>query len=126
MVFFKKSESKMKSYDGAIGKFEYDPKEFKLAGGKHYAMLLYVGKETDGSKIKIPEGIKDCSRMFEYTDITVPPVIPDGVEVVDRMFEGTFIKTRPVFPESVKSSDDVFKGCTYLEEEKEAEDPEKE
>ena len=107
--------SKMKKYDGAIGKFEYDPKQFKLAGTKMFANLFYIGHETDGSRIQIPEGITDCSRMFEYTQIETPPVIPEGVKICDRMFEGSTIKTQPVFPASVESKVDATKNCYYME-----------
>ena len=106
-----------KKYDGVIGKFEYDPKEFRLAGTEMFANLFYVGKETDGSKIKIPEGIIDCSRMFEFSSITTPPVIPEGVKICDRMFDGSQIQEPPVFPDSVESiSNAAFCNCTSLTE----------
>ena len=103
-----------KKYDGVIGKFEYDPKECRLAGTEMLANLFYVGKETDGSKIKIPEGIIDCSRMFEFSSITTPPVIPEGVKICDRMFDGSQIQEPPVFPDSVESKVDATKNCYYM------------
>lgn len=76
--------SRMKKYDGVIGKFEYDSKQFRLAGGKEFAILFYIGMETD------------------------------GVKICDRMFEGSWIKEPPVFPDSVVSKVDALKNCYYM------------
>ncbi len=65
----------MQHYEGEFGIFDYDDTEFKVVSGDEAldyvcedigkdSILYYIGKETDGSKIKIPEGIKDCSGMF--------------------------------------------------------------
>ena len=127
--------SKMKKYDGAIGTFTYDPEQFKIYGGKNFAYLRYIGKETDGTKITIPEGITNCSRMFESSDIEIPPIIPDGVKICDRMFDLSKITEPPVFPDSVESKVDATKNCWYMrgydgpmpnDAEIELEEPEKE
>ena len=133
-----------KKYDGAIGSFTYDPGMFKLIGGKQLARLVYTGKETDGSKITIPEGVKDCSRMFQNTKIVTPPVIPEGVMncesmfehclnlekppvipegVVncDRMFAGSMIQEKAVFPDSVQTARNAFKSCPMIPKEERGE-----
>lgn len=125
----------MKKYDGAIGKFEYDPKQFQILGDKQHAILRYVGKETRGENIQIPEGITDCTRMFEGSDIETPPVIPESVKVCDRMFDLSKIKEPPVFPAGVTSKTDATKNCWYMkgydgpmpnDEQVELEEPDKE
>ena len=47
-------------YSGAFGDFDYNDEEFAV----HGSSLLYIGKELDGSKIKIPKGVKNCTNMF--------------------------------------------------------------
>ena len=87
----------IKQYKGDLGNFEYDDREFKLKGG----CLRYIGTETDGSKIKIPAGITNCSYMFygctklNYikclaTDISANNCIDYWVDGVSST--GTFIK----------------------------------
>ena len=65
----------LKYYKGPLGNFEYDDVEFRVFT---YGVIKYIGKETDGTKIKIPEGILDCSYMFETCNLITPPVIPAG------------------------------------------------
>ena len=96
----------MQHYEGKLGVFDYDDNEFKLehVPGKDESemCLRYIGEEIDGSKIKIPEGIKVCNYMFMDSPIETPPVIPDGVTDCEGMFYGCkALKEPPVIPNSV-------------------------
>ena len=142
-------------YDGELGKFEYDDEEFEIYrddDGLAYELesyypyyenrdrLTYIGSETDGSKIRIPEGVEDCDSMFEgCTSLETPPVIPksvkscfymfvgckslkeapiipNGVKNCRGMFCGTSLETPPVIPEGVENCDSMFNYCTSLKE----------
>lgn len=104
------SQGRIVHYDGPLGTFDYNDKEFRIetlpeslgadANGQKLSdlpvvRLRYIGGETgvapmcensmglpviDGSAIQIPEGIKNCDFMFADTDIGSMPKIPDGVE----------------------------------------------
>ena len=128
----------IKNHKGKLGKFSYDDTEFviKRAPELH---LRYKGEETDGSKIKIPEGIVDCNHMFfDNKLLETPPIIPEGVKNCKYMFaycenlikapeipEGvencgsmfgcTNLKTPPIIPEGVKDCECMFYNCTNLE-----------
>jgi len=104
----------IKKYHGYLGNFQYDNREFKLVGGYNAQSLVYIGKETDGSKIKIPEGITSCNAMFYNCDITIPPVIPTGVVDCNFMFQHSRITEPPFIPYSVGSCDYMFEGCQHL------------
>ena len=128
----------MVHYKGDIGEFDYDDTEFIIydkgaAEARHNMIvyndydysgitfkerLYYIGKETDGSKIKIPDGIFDCSEMFEGDYILKkPPVIPKGVVNCNNMFKGCkLLEKAPVIPESVENCKDMFWGCESLKE----------
>ena len=123
----------MKHYEGKLGVFDYDDDEFELgrirqdAAGVHANIpevvsfgkeefLLYKGKETDGSKVHIPEGIIDCNHMFLYGHLETAPDIPNGVKYCDFMFEDCkSLKTAPDIPGSVNNCTCMFEGCTSLE-----------
>ena len=67
-----------------LGEFYYNPDEFKIC---HSDYLKYVGSETDGSKIKIPQGIKSCNSMFDGCEnLITAPSIPEGVKNCNHMF----------------------------------------
>lgn len=84
-------------YDGPLGIFDYDNKEFMVINGDDsYSLygghlpsgeyLIYIGTEIDGSKIVIPDGVLDVSYMFCEEELTpnrgkmeIPPRIPDSV-----------------------------------------------
>lgn len=114
----------IRHYKGPLGVFDYDDTEFKLERfiewNEDYEQedvfcLRYIGKETDGSKIKIPEGIKFCTRMFMNSPIETPPVIPDGVIDCDGMFDGCeALKEPPVIPDSVINCNEMFRWCSSL------------
>jgi len=102
----------LKKYKGFLGNFWYDDTEFKHICGN----FQYIGTETDGSKIKIPKGIKDCTCMFANSDITTPPVIPEGVIDCRHMFHNCRLLTKaPVIPEGVTDYRHMFDGCKSLQ-----------
>ena len=107
----KSSSEYIQHYSGELGEFDYDIREFKLDG-----FLYYIGTETDGSKIKIPTGIKICRGMFfGYKSLTKAPEIPNSVKDCGHMFDYCkSLKTPPVIPDSVKGCDSMFAGCTSL------------
>ena len=73
-------------YKGGLGDFTYNPNEFQIeqinvepdgygnAGGP-MPILKYIGRETDGDKIKIPDGVASLTLTFADTHITSAPVI---------------------------------------------------
>ena len=48
-----------------FGKFDYDPSQFSLVKDKdsNEEFLRYIGTETDGEKIKIPEGVSSGQSL---------------------------------------------------------------
>lgn len=115
-------------YEGTLGSFDYDPKQFELhivevpetqdfpAG--QYETLRYIGNETNGNKIHIPEGITNTSMMFMNSDITCMPKIPEGVEHADSMFSGceSLKVVNHELPKSLENANFMFFGCKGLEQ----------
>ena len=70
----------IKKYNGILGSFEYEDTEFKIIEKDEEICLHYIGKEPDGDKIKIPEGIVDCNHMFfDCSILKKAPIIPESV-----------------------------------------------
>lgn len=107
----------MQHYEGVLGRFDYDDELWKiipdvdLMDYKHElpGMLIdslderefkgdcpmyigdslkYIGNETDGSKIKIPRGIKSTFLMFKDSGIETLPELPRSVESAVAMYWG--------------------------------------
>jgi len=70
-------------YNGKLGSFDYDMSQFRIFKGKSEEFLGYIGKETDGSKIQIPEGISNCHRMFWARPLTTMPQFPESAKSSD-------------------------------------------
>ena len=120
----------MMHYSGVLGMFDYDPKEFNLrlvcTEGKtpddpefaEFPILAYVGKETDGSKIKIPEGLVDGSMMFaENKDLKSIPELPSSMKIGFAMFRNCENATRmenPVLPDGFRDGQFMFSDCKNL------------
>ena len=103
----------LKKYEGILGNFQYDDTEFQL---KSNSYLRYIGTETDGSKIKIPAGVTNCSYMFQdCSSLLKAPEIPTGVTNCFAMFYGcrSLIEASEI-PTEVKSCGYMFKGCSSL------------
>lgn len=116
----------IKHYEGKLGVFDYNDKEFSIGAAigdddDDIPYLYYTGSKTDGSKIKIPEGIISCDFMFSYyyekeSSIVTPPVIPKGVISCRCMFQYCEdLIQAPEIPEGVKDCSEMFEGCESLE-----------
>ena len=72
---------KMKHYEGVLGNFDYDAAQFKVTREprSNSEYLKYIGKENDGSRIVIPNGVVDAYRMFDGSSINSMPEIPLGI-----------------------------------------------
>lgn len=127
----------IKHYEGEIGNFDYDDEEFRLGlfdfknifgeisefvekcviSEKHTKPnLLYIGKETDGNKIAIPEGVSDLAFTFAESNIKTPPKIPTSVESIYNAFRDCEKLTKtPYIPLSVEFCSSAFQGCKSLE-----------
>lgn len=115
-------------YKGGLGDFKYNPNEYQIeqvmvepdkygnAGGP-MPILKYIGSETDGNKIKIPEGVASLTLTFADTDITSAPKIPSSVESTSYMFSNceNLIDADIKIPNKVRSSAAMFAGCNSLE-----------
>ena len=83
------------NHGGKRQTFLYDASEFEVVEVQResgdttpYKTLKYVGGETDGSKIKIPNGVKTCDFMFDGINLNDAPIIPNSVEDTEGMFNG--------------------------------------
>lgn len=127
-------EDGMMHHSSTLGDFVYDPAEFEVQrvevpkqvdnhgltedmkhDGYMY-VLRYIGTETDGSKIHVPEGLKDMSLTFNGTDIKSTPKIPSSVEFMYGSFASCHqLETADMLiPPSVKSSEFAFADCVNL------------
>lgn len=97
----------IKSHNGRLGEFEYDDTQFSIADEER-SSLIYIGEETDGSKIEIPRGVVDLTNTFASSNITSPPRIPYGVKVMKSTFVNTEITEMPDIPDTVKILDGAF------------------
>lgn len=102
-------------FEGELGTFDYDDTQFAVNEEKN--RLYYIGREADGSKIKIPDGITDCNGMFYGCDwLETSPEIPSGVANCCSMFWGCdLLETPPVIPDSVENCSNMFCNCTSIE-----------
>lgn len=111
--------SQEKKYKGPLGEFVYNSEDFELMyrytplGG--FEVLKYRGPETEGDKIRIPNGIVDCSYMFEKLSVKTPPVIPVSVRTTNYMFKDCVSLVRgALLPYGTKSSSFMYQGCRSL------------
>ncbi len=104
----------LKFYDGPAGQFNYDDTQFTVSSEN--GLLRYIGSETRGENINIPQGIKNISGMFENSILVTPPVIPNGVENMVRTFAGCRqLQHYPNMPGTVVSAYEAFAGSTFDE-----------
>ena len=127
-------EDGMMHHSSSLGNFTYDPSEFEVQrvnvskqvdnngltedmphNGYMY-VLRYIGHETDGSKIHVPEGLEDMSLTFTGTDIKSAPKIPSSVTSIYGAFASCHnLETADItIPPSVKAGEFAFCDCTNL------------
>ena len=116
-----------KHYEGVLGSFDYDDREFQLrqavdpSKGESeqgdFMFLAYIGKETKGKNIMIPQGLENTSFMFADTKLESASVIPDGVKRADCMFMDchNLKEAKLDLPSSLESSAYMFANCEHLE-----------
>ena len=105
---------KMKHYEGVLGNFDYDVAQFKVTREprSNSEYLKYIGKENDGSRIVIPNGVVDAYRMFDGSSINSMPEIPASVKYGAKMFRKcTNLNKVDTFPENIVNWKDMFEGC---------------
>ena len=103
----------MKHYEGSLGKFDYDEKQFRVDD----RVLHYIGKETDGSKVIIPIGLNSLAWTFAKSNLVTPPVMPDGVTNCYNAFrECKQLLKAPNIPASVTECTFMFYNCFRLKE----------
>lgn len=134
-------------YEGYLGSFDYNTRDFEIAyyetevnGNKiSVPTLHYIGDEgvgvmgasgkvgiTDGSKIKIPEGLKNADYMFAGNqNITSMPELPDSIESAHGMFMDCTGMTKACgaaldadgnikMPSKLKDISWMFAGCSQM------------
>lgn len=127
-----KPESNTVDYEGPLGKFTYDKTQFTIDTkeieacddiyyGTHYDSLSiprlhYIGSETDGNKIKIPEGVKSGDFMFDGSNITSTPRLPESLENTNSMFKDCkhLRNAFSAIPKNVGSTSYMYDGCSNL------------
>lgn len=98
-------------YEGELGSFTYDPKEWALA-------IKEVKDDASGVTTTIPvlryiaeDNSKDKGDQVYGGNIT----IPDGLKSLDYSFENNkALETIPAIPDSVESAHAAFKNCTKV------------
>ena len=114
------------AYDGVLGHFTFDDRQFVLAKLERPAdeygpaneqhILKYIGEETDGKKIEIPEGLRDLTMTFAGTNIESAPRIPQGVEYGNCAFMDCHnLKDAKIeLPSTMKNTACMFANCENL------------
>ena len=111
--------SEIKHYSGRLGEFDYDTGEFEIwsrpAGNTYIDVFRYRGRETDGSKIKIPDGVVDLSYCFEGCRIVTPPAIPVSVRIMQYTFQNCVALTSGAsLPDGVLRIGFMYQNCRNL------------
>lgn len=123
-------ENGMVHCDGCLGTFTYDPKEFEIQkinvpntiqdetlshDGEMY-VLRYIGSETDGAKIHVPEGITSMDLMFANTNLKSAPEIPMGVTSMFATFAScpNLESANVTIPPTVEFAEFMFTDCKNL------------
>lgn len=108
-----------KHYKGRLGDFWYDPEQWvilmKYTEVGAFDILQYCGRESDGDKIVIPEGVVNTSYMFSHKSLTKCPKIPMGVHTADYMFEeNPSLVLGAALPYQLRSASFMYKNCRSL------------
>lgn len=118
--------SNLRHHESFIGTFDYDPKQFEVqyvdmkpsqyGNGGSFPVLRYIGKETDGHKIQIPEGVENGAFMFYQTKVESVPKLPNSLTNGYSMFmECHSLKDgRTTFPPRMTEADFMFANCENM------------
>lgn len=125
-VCWSDDDDKTRHYDGPLGQFDFDPKEFDLAkvhvpeneygAAKDVIVLRYKGTETDGRNIHVPEGITDVSYMFMGSDIESTPRLPSSVKMATQTYMSCSNLKEAIspLPEGLEDTSFMFADCPRL------------
>ena len=101
----------------SLGCFSYDDSQFKFGITNGFRHLVYIGTETDGSKITIPEGILSINYMFRKSKITSLPRIPDSVTTATEAFSKCRRLTAAILKaKNLRHANGIFSECISLEQ----------
>lgn len=114
-------------YDGVLGTFDYNPNEFMLKSAPckdldgtdtEVVVLKYIGNETDGSKIHIPEGLENGYMTFMGSDITSTPKLPKSLRHGDAMFQNcqNLKDASAELPKGMESASFMYACCDNMTE----------
>lgn len=118
----------MVHYDGVLGSFDYNPKEFQLQVVRveadefgnppdYFPILKYIGDEVDGKNIQIPEGLRDGSFMFEGNEtLTSQPKLPSSLTCGVGMFKDckNMMTASVTLPSGLEDASFMYAGCSRL------------
>ena len=118
----------MVHYDGVLGSFDYNPKEFQLQVVRveadefgnppdYFPVLKYIGDEVDGKNIHIPEGLRDGSFMFEGNEtLTSQPKLPSSLTCGVGMFKDCkcMMTASVTLPSGLEDASFMYAGCSHL------------
>lgn len=130
--FVEVKDENLVDYEGPLGKFKYDKTQFTLdtyeleayddglgvysSPATSIPRLHYIGTETDGNKICIPDGVKSGDFMFAESNIKNTPKLPKSLESTNSMFcDCKQLKTAiSVIPSNVGNTAYMYQGCSNL------------
>lgn len=78
-------------YEGVLGTFDYDASQWAVGtyGEDAVPCLRYVGSETDGARIAVPDGVTNLDHAFANLDgLTSRPAVPASVASLEGTFDG--------------------------------------
>lgn len=117
----------MRHYTGYLGDFKYDPTQFqiqmveipetKYGPASQIECLRYIGKETDGRKIDIPDGVVNGNFMFAGTNIESTPELRPPLRSGFQMFANcdNLQKANAHLPATFEDGSFMFANCKNLQ-----------
>ena len=110
----------IKSYEGELGKFDYDDEWFELDRWADSDVLKYIGNEfEDHEEIEkhLPVGITSMFRMFAGNeDLKVCIDMPDTIITAEMAYLGCtgITKTNEKWSKNIENIESMFEGCSSL------------
>lgn len=115
----------LSKYEGEIGSFSYDTKQFELVHDSIGDYLHYIGDGTN--PIDIPYGCISCRKMFKDFDektINLSKIDMHLIKDASEMFKGSNLEyINPSLLDKINTSlvDGMFDGCNNLKNKDELE-----